>query len=252
MASTSSRYLNPIASSGRELSSLSEPMFALHREVHRMFDDLFRTSLWPMTAAQQVTQQMTQQVSQQAQQAAQLLSAPRLDLEENDDELRITTDLPGVEQSDVEVKIEGNTLTICGERKASSELKQENFHVMERSRGRFERTLNLPYSCKTEEAEASFENGVLTVRLPKEEKQRSRRIEVKQSQPQEQLSQSRQESQNGQYSSDHNQNKDLSASKNQQPGHSTSGQQPSASSASSATGKPSTSSEPARKQPQPA
>ncbi|MES2886621.1 MAG: Hsp20/alpha crystallin family protein [Pseudomonadota bacterium] len=262
MASTSSRYPNPAASSGRELSSLSEPLFALHREVNRMFDDLFRTSLWPVTAAQQVTQQMTQQVTQQAQQAAQLLTAPRLDLEETDDEICITTDLPGVEQSDVEVKIEGNTLTICGERKSSSDVKHENFHLMERSRGRFERTVMLPYSSNAEQAEASFENGVLTVRLPKEETQRSRRIEVKRGQSQDQTSQSRPESQNGQYSTgDQNQSKDLSASKSQQPGQSasSSGQQPSSASSSSvggssgAGGKTSaSSSDPSRKQPQPA
>jgi HSP20 family protein len=161
MAST--QFLRPFQSS-RELIN-RDPMLDLHRDMNRVFDEVFRGSLWPLSWAQQATSMM----------------APvRVDVEERDDELCVTADLPGVQQSDVEVKIEGETLTIAGEKKSSSEQKQNNFHLMERSYGRFERSMQLPFAPETERAQAEFENGVLTIHLPKEEnQQRTRRIEIR-------------------------------------------------------------------------
>jgi HSP20 family protein len=150
--------------SSRELTR-GEPFFDLHRGMNRLFDDVFKSSLWPLTAAQQV---------------GAMMAPVRVDVEERDDELCITADLPGVQQSDVEVKVDGDTLTISGERKSSSEHKQQNFHLMERSYGRFERSMQLPFEPQPERAQAEFDNGVLTIHLPKEEsQQRSRRIEIR-------------------------------------------------------------------------
>ena len=161
MAST--HYMRPFQSS-RELIN-REPMLDLHRDMNRVFDEVFRGSLWPLSWAQQATS---------------MLAPVRVDVEERDDELCVTADLPGVQQSDVEVKIEGETLTITGEKKSASEQKQQNYHVMERSYGRFERSMQLPFAPEAERAQAEFENGVLTIHLPKEEnQQRTRRIEIR-------------------------------------------------------------------------
>jgi HSP20 family protein len=174
---TSSRYLSAFPStlsnfpSGRELG---EPLLDFHRELNRMFDDVVRNSFWPLTAAQQAAQQAVQQATMA------LTSSPRVNLEESDEELRVTAELPGVQQSDVEVKVEGDTLIISGEKKISSEQKQKNFHLMERTYGRFQRSVTLPFTPNPERAEATYDNGVLTVRLAKEEQQCSRRIEVQQ------------------------------------------------------------------------
>ena len=162
-----SRYLRSFPST----RDIGEPLLDLQREMSRLFDDVVRNSFWPLSAAQQAAQQAVQQ-------GLTLAASPRVDLQESDEDLLVTVDLPGVEQSDVEVKMEGDTLIICGEKRADNEQKQQNFHLMERSYGRFERSVALPFSPNPDQAEARYENGVLTVRLPKQEEECSRRIEV--------------------------------------------------------------------------
>jgi len=160
---SSSRALMPFSTSLDP--ALGEPLFEINREMNRIADEVFRSSLWPFSAARQ---------------ASLTLSAPPADIEENEQELCVTVDLPGVRQSDVEVSLDGDVLTICGEKKTSRERKQENYHLIERSQGRFERRIQLPFSAQAERAEASFDNGVLTVRLQKDGRsQRGQRIEIK-------------------------------------------------------------------------
>ncbi len=198
-----SRYLKSYPST----RDIGEPLLDLHREMNRLFDEVVRNSFWPLTAAQQAAQQAVQQglTAQQAvvQQSLVMAASPRVDLQESDQDLLVTVDLPGVQQSDVEVKVEGDTLIICGEKRSSNEQKQQNFHLMERSYGRFERAVPLPFSPNPEQAEARYEDGVLTVRLPKEEEQCSHRIEVQQGRIQSRESrESRGREQQGQYLSD--------------------------------------------------
>ncbi|HLT46379.1 MAG TPA: Hsp20/alpha crystallin family protein [Rubricoccaceae bacterium] len=141
------RY-NPV----RELS-------LLRREMDRLFNDFFPvrqgedpgTSVW----------------------------MPRADLAETDDAWILSLDLPGIPAENVEVTVEGDTLTVSGERKASSEQQDGRFHRIERTYGRFLRTFQFDSPVDTDHVEASFEDGVLTVHVAKAEASKPRRIEIR-------------------------------------------------------------------------
>jgi len=109
-----------------------------------------------------------------------MMSAPRIDLRDSEGELRLHADLPGVQPSDLDIRVEGDVLTIRGERKSESDRNEQNFHVMERSHGRFQRSIQLPFAPDAEQVQATVREGVLEVRIPKRAPQeRSRRIEVR-------------------------------------------------------------------------
>jgi HSP20 family protein len=102
-----------------------------------------------------------------------------MDLAETDKEIRITAELPGVSEQDVEVMLHDDVLTIRGEKKLEQKDEKEDYHFVERSYGRFQRSIRLPFPVDPEQVKARFENGVLTVTVPKSERQeRSRRIPV--------------------------------------------------------------------------
>ena len=86
----------------------------------------------------------------------------------SDNEVRVSAELPGMDEKDVEVLVEDGTLTIRGERKSETEHKDR--HFSERYYGPFERSISLPFEVEEDKAEASFRNGVLTVTLPKSAK----------------------------------------------------------------------------------
>jgi HSP20 family protein len=104
---------------------------------------------------------------------------PHMDVSETDKELKVCAELPGVSEKDVDVRLEDDVLVIRAEKKFERKDEKENFHFMERSYGTFQRSLRLPFSVNPDDVKAGFENGVLTVTLPKSAQQaRSRRIEV--------------------------------------------------------------------------
>lgn len=103
---------------------------------------------------------------------------PAMDLVETDDHLVLRADLPGLERDDIEIEVKDNILTVSGERKAEHEAKGEGFHRVERSFGRFARSLGLPQGVAADRVEASFDRGVLEVRIPKPEERRPTRIEI--------------------------------------------------------------------------
>jgi HSP20 family protein len=96
-------------------------------------------------------------------------------------ELKVVAELPGVDEKDVSVELQGGTLTIKGEKKATTERKDEGYYLAERRYGTFTRTLRLPHAVEADKVQATFKNGVLTVTLPKpaELQQETKRIEVK-------------------------------------------------------------------------
>ncbi|HEU5169782.1 MAG TPA: Hsp20/alpha crystallin family protein [Gemmatimonadales bacterium] len=104
---------------------------------------------------------------------------PAVDVFEDKDSVKIVAELPGVKPEDVKLSIENNLLTIRGEKKQVAEEKTERVHRYERSYGAFERTFSLPNTVDAEKAEARYENGVLTIGLPKAERARPREIQVK-------------------------------------------------------------------------
>lgn len=104
---------------------------------------------------------------------------PALDVAESEDAITVTIELAGIARDDVSVSIEDGVLTVSGEKKAAAERTQDTFHLVERRFGSFSRTLTLPNTISADEADARFENGVLTIRLPKHERLKPRRLEIK-------------------------------------------------------------------------
>ena len=150
------------------------PLTNLRREIDRLFDDFHPFSrgfpfggakdlelAWPKAAAWQV--------------------APAMDLAEKEGEYEISAELPGLDDKNVEVKVASGTLTIKGEKKVERQEEKKGYYLSERSYGAIYRTIPLPPGVDGEKAEASFRNGVLTIKLPQtpEAQAKVRRIEVK-------------------------------------------------------------------------
>lgn len=103
---------------------------------------------------------------------------PAMDLVEEGDHYVLRADLPGVSESDVKVELEDNVLTISGERRSEHEERKEGRYRVERATGVFSRALTLPEGVDPERIEASFEKGVLEVRVPKPEERTPRRVAI--------------------------------------------------------------------------
>lgn len=100
------------------------------------------------------------------------------EVEETDKEIVVRLELPGMEKEDCEVRIDGNRLILSGKKSFERISDDSAFHVMERAYGAFQRVIPLPKNVMEDRAEASYRNGVLTVRLPKLQPERSRSIPV--------------------------------------------------------------------------
>jgi len=98
---------------------------------------------------------------------------------ENKEGVRITVELPGVKPADVKLSVENSVLTIRGEKRAGYEEKTDRMHRFERQYGSFERTFSLPSTVDVEHIDARYDNGVLTVDLPKAERAKPKQIEIK-------------------------------------------------------------------------
>ena len=103
---------------------------------------------------------------------------PPMDLVEAGEEFVLKADLPGLAESDVKIEVEDTTLTISGERKSEHESKDEGYYRLERATGAFSRSLTLPEGVDLEQIKATFDNGVLEVRIPKPEERKPRRVEI--------------------------------------------------------------------------
>ena len=141
---------------GRSRSSVPSPMpreevspfLTLHREMNRLFDDVFRGFDAGMPGL-----------------FGHGPAWPSLEVNASDKELRVSAELPGLDEKDVEVLIDKDVLTIRGEKRSETEDRERRFS--ERTYGRFERSIALPFTVEEDKAEASFKNGVLTITLPK-------------------------------------------------------------------------------------
>jgi len=103
---------------------------------------------------------------------------PAVDIFETDHELILKAELPEMDEKDIDVRVENNTLTLAGERKFEKEYKEENALRMERYYGNFSRTFTLPNTVKLEAIKAEYKNGVLTVKLPKREEAKMKQIKI--------------------------------------------------------------------------
>ena len=104
--------------------------------------------------------------------------APPVDVYEDEQNLILKLEIPGVEESDLNVSVEDNTLTVQGERKFEKSNNEKGFHRIERSYGNFTRSFAVPNTFDTENIAATFKNGVLTVKLPKREAAKPRTIKI--------------------------------------------------------------------------
>jgi HSP20 family protein len=136
----------------RELNSLQS-------EMNRLFDTVFDT---PPGASGKVLRRWM----------------PAMDLVESGEHYVLRADLPGMSEEDVSIEFEDGTLTLSGERKVEHEDEKEGFHRVERSFGAFSRSLTLPQGIDPEAVTASFDRGVLEIRIPKPEQRKPRRIEI--------------------------------------------------------------------------
>jgi HSP20 family protein len=103
---------------------------------------------------------------------------PAVDIFENENEIVIKAELPGMEAKDVEINLENNVLTLKGERKFEKETKEENYHRVEREYGHFTRAFSLPMAVKEDKVTAEFKNGLLKVTLPKKEEVKPKSIKI--------------------------------------------------------------------------
>lgn len=104
---------------------------------------------------------------------------PAVDIYENGKhEIVIKAELPGLTRADIDIRVENHTLTLRGERKHATEVKQESYHRVERAYGSFNRSFALPSTVDSEKVAASFADGLLTITLPMREEARPRQIQV--------------------------------------------------------------------------
>ncbi len=103
---------------------------------------------------------------------------PAVDIYETADKMVLVADLPGINQDDIELKIENNLLTIRGEREMDKEITQEDFHRIERAYGPFSRSFTLPATIDIEKIKAEHRNGILQVILPKKEETKAKKIKI--------------------------------------------------------------------------
>ena len=104
---------------------------------------------------------------------------PALDLAETDTAIDVRMDLPGITAKDIDIQVNGNVLTVSGERKEEKEEKGKTFYRVERSCGNFSRSVTLPCAVTESEVAADYKDGVLTIKLPKTEGSKAHKIKVK-------------------------------------------------------------------------
>jgi len=104
---------------------------------------------------------------------------PAMDLVEKNDAFMITTDLPGMKIDEIDIQVTANSVTVSGERNEQKEEKGAAYHRLERRYGRFSRTMSLPCAVVSDECDARYTDGVLTITLPKSEENQSQKIQIR-------------------------------------------------------------------------
>ena len=146
--------LVPIRKSQRDTSTLAR----LHDEMDDLFDSFFRGLDRPFFGYK---------------------AWPAIDIAENENEFVVKAEVPGCKAEDIDISVQGNTLTISGEKKQEEEKKEKGYYHVERSYGSFRRDLNLPAEINTDKIEAECKDGVLHITLPKAETSKAVKVKVK-------------------------------------------------------------------------
>ncbi len=135
-------------------------LFGLKSNMDKLFDEFFGLDkgIWPEST---------------------LSVVPAVDLEETEDAFKITAELPGMTKKDIKITLENNVLSISGEKKGEKEVKEKNYHRVERSYGKFHRAFELPGAVNRDKIEAEYKDGILSISVPKTEEAKPKQIEVK-------------------------------------------------------------------------
>lgn len=110
---------------------------------------------------------------------SEMLGAPSVDMYQTENDIVVKASLPGMKADDIQISVVGDVLTLKGAINTDEEIKEVSYHIRERRSGTFVRSLPLPSPVQSEKAKAEFENGVLTLSLPKAEEMRPKTITVK-------------------------------------------------------------------------
>ncbi len=142
------------------------PMLAIQNEMNRMFDQFFAED-FPFS---------TRLITRPG-----MDFFPKLDISESEGEYKVTAELPGMDEKDIQIRLEKDSLILSGEKKTESEEKEKTFHRIERSYGSFERVIPFDSQLDEDKVSAVFKNGVLTISLPKagDAIRKTRQIEIK-------------------------------------------------------------------------
>ena len=106
-------------------------------------------------------------------------AAPRTNIAENDHGYRLSLELPGLDEKDIQVHVQDHVLTVTGERKDDRESEGKRWHRVEHRYGQFSRTISLPQDASAKAVEAVYKNGVLTVTVPKQPESRPTKVQIK-------------------------------------------------------------------------
>jgi len=143
------------------IRSRTNNMRTLQREIDRVFDSFFPA-----------------QRTEESEESSKAVWAPRVDLSETDDLYRIELDIPGMTRDDITISYQDNQLAISGERREESRKEDNEYVRVERSFGHFYRAFRLPKTVNADNIEAAYDNGVLTIHVPKAEESKPHRIEI--------------------------------------------------------------------------
>jgi len=134
-------------------------MLTLREAMDRLFDDAFTR---PLSVRDGWT-----------------MASPAIDMYQTDNEVVVKASIPGLKAEDVQINVSGDVLTLKGEVKQEEERQDKAWHIREHRFGSFERSIALPTDVKSDKAEAMFENGILTITLPKADEVKPRTINIK-------------------------------------------------------------------------
>ncbi len=142
-----------------------DPVLAIQNEMNRMFDRFFDEPFGLLATSDRRLNSFL----------------PSVDVSENEKEIKVTAELPGMDEKDIEIRLDHDNLIITGEKKAENEEKGRNYHRLERSYGSFQRVIALENEIDPDKIDAVFQKGVLTVTLPKPANSvsKTRKIEIK-------------------------------------------------------------------------
>lgn len=139
-------------------TKFTTPVFGLRREIDKLFEDTFGNAGMPLLAANSWM--------------------PAVDVKETPDALLFELEMPGVSEAKLDITCEGGILAIAGEKEGTKKEGDGKYHIVERMFGSFRRSFQLPANVQEDKIEATLTNGVLHVRVPKQERAKAKRIEV--------------------------------------------------------------------------